>query len=314
MRTLTWVVPASKSGLSIENFLRAKGCSHHVLTLLKHTEQGILLNREPAYANQRLKVGDEVTICLEDESGSLSIDPELLTLDIVYEDEDILVVDKPPNMPIHPSVGNQEHTLANAVMYHCTETDPSFVFRCVNRLDKDTSGLVLIAKNPLSSAILSSESSRNTTQREYFAIVEGRLPRRGTINRPISRKPGSFLSRRIDPKNGVPAVTHYERINYYKKNDDAKNSLLPKSVSTASVRLETGRTHQIRVHMSSIGHPIPGDFLYNPESVCALAPRQMLHACRLFLRHPITEEDLVFESALPSDMERFLSFYEKTQD
>ncbi len=313
MRTLTWIVPASKSGLTVEEFLRAKGCSHHVLSLLKNTEDGILLNQRSAYASERIQVGDELTIRLEERKGSVNIDPVPLTLNIVYEDEDILVVDKPSNMPVHPSIGNQGNTLANAVMYHYKDMDTSFIFRCVNRLDRDTSGLVLIAKNALSSAILSSEKTKSTTRREYFAIVKGRLPKRGTIDQPISREPDSILARRIDTENGVPALTHYERIGYYKKKKGT-DPLLPESISTARIWLETGRTHQIRVHMASIGHPIPGDFLYDAESVCDLAPRQMLHACRLTFLHPITEEKLTFEAGLPADIKRFLSFYEKTQD
>ncbi len=311
MRVLTWVVTESEAGLTVEEFLREKGCSHHVLSQLKHTEDGILLNNILAYANQRLIPGDEILIRLEEESGSDTVDPVEHPLEIVYEDEDLLVVDKPRDMPVHPSLGNHDNTLANAVMYYCTTYENIFKFRCINRLDRDTSGLLLIAKNSLSSAILYDQAAKHEITRGYFAIVKGRLPRRGTIDQPIARKKGSALERCVDPVSGDPAVTHYMRIGCYQRKKEYEGTPLPEKVSLASVCLETGRTHQIRVHMASIGHPLPGDFLYNPASVCDLAPRQLLHACRLSFRHPITKETLVFDSALPEDMTDFLNYYEE---
>ncbi len=316
MRTLFWKVPASGAGLSIEEFLREKGCSHHVLRLLKHTENGILLNEEPAFSNVRLQEGDKVTIHLEEPGGSDQISSVPLALNIIFEDEDILIVDKPAGMPVHPSVNNHENTLANAVRYHYASNGESHVFHCINRLDRDTSGLLVVAKNALSSAVLSDPSSKKDLRREYFAIVEGRLPIQGTIDRPIGRQEGSALARCIDPVHGDPAITHYRRIAYFKKRSAPEitdTADLPRGVSVASVTLDTGRTHQIRVHMASIGHPLPGDFLYNPESVCELAPRQMLHARRLTLRHPVTQKLLTFECELPPEMTRFLDCYDRIE-
>ncbi|MCD7819733.1 MAG: RluA family pseudouridine synthase, partial [Lachnospiraceae bacterium] len=275
IRTLTWVVQPSEAAVySIEAFLRERGCSHHVLTHLKRTDHGILLNGEWAYANQRVCPGDTITVRLEETDTSSHILPVQLPLSIIYEDDDILIIDKPSDMPVHPSIGNYENTLANAVMYYYASREIPFVFRCVTRLDRDTTGLAVIAKNMLSSAILSAMSAKRQIHREYLAITEGVLPAEGTIDAPIARQEDSVLMRCVDYKNGERAVTHYRSLGYYIGSDSIQP--LPSELTLASVRLETGRTHQIRVHMKSIGHPLPGDFLYNPESVCALAQRQML--------------------------------------
>ncbi|MCC8105326.1 MAG: RluA family pseudouridine synthase [Clostridiales bacterium] len=313
--------------LTIERFLREKGCSHHVLTLLKRTDHGILKNGVWAYTNQPVMVGDEITVRVEETESSEQILPVPLPLSVVYEDEDVLVVDKPCDMPVHPSMGNHENTLANAVMYYYAERDRRFVFRCITRLDRDTTGLVLIAKNSLSGAILSQQSSRRQIHREYLAITEGVLSKEGTIDAPIARWQDSPLMRCVDFEHGERAVTHYQRLGVYRmppetceetfqnrflsqtESEAGAEGRVPNVVSLANVRLETGRTHQIRVHMKFIGHPLPGDFLYNPDSVCELAPRQMLHAHRLTFTHPVTGETLVFESKMPPDMRRLLGMH-----
>ncbi|MCD8013818.1 MAG: RluA family pseudouridine synthase [Lachnospiraceae bacterium] len=346
---------------TIEAFLRAKGCSHHVLTQLKRTDHGILRNGEWAYANQPVRTGDLVTIRLEETEPSEQILPVPLPLQIVYEDEDILIADKPCNMPVHPSAGNYENTLANAVMYYYSSRNIPFAFRCITRLDRDTTGLVLIAKNSLSGAILSNMAAKRQIHREYLAITEGILPEEGTIDAPIARQDGSPLMRCVDEEHGERAITHYRRLSSFmyqypvdpapavvtsqrysanpefadlafrqssinlvpadsaswqpsinpvyadsasRQSSAAGNSAAAGTMyfSLAAIRLETGRTHQIRVHMKSIGHPLPGDFLYNPNSVCALTPRQMLHSHRISFQHPITGETLEFVSEMPEDM------------
>ncbi|MCD8074310.1 MAG: RluA family pseudouridine synthase [Lachnospiraceae bacterium] len=324
-------VVSARSGrtpLTVERFLRAKGCSHHVLTLLKRTDHGILLNGVWAYGNQPVHPGDEITIRVEEAAGSEQILPRALPLTIVYEDEDVLVADKPADMPVHPSAGNYENTLANAVMYYYSAKGIPFVFRCVTRLDRDTTGLVLLAKNSLSSAILSDQSAHRKIHREYLAITEGRLPESGTIDAPIARGEGSALMRCIDPERGERAVTHYQRLALFWRKppasacypdamapgtseactDSMELHSLPEVLSLARIHLETGRTHQIRVHMKSIGHPLPGDFLYNPSSVCARTPRQTLHAHRLTFAHPVTGKTLSFVSDLPADMRNLLEY------
>lgn len=287
-RTISWNIGQIYENMTVEQFLRAHGCSHHVLTHLKRTERGILRNGEWVYTNQKLKAEDILTIRIVEEQSSADIVPVQMPLDILYEDEDLLVVNKPSDMPIHPSINNYENTLANGVMYYFASQGIPFVYRCINRLDRDTSGLLIIAKHCLSGAVLSQMSSCRQIHRKYLAIVEGRLPDSGTIDAPIARLDGSALMRCVDWTHGQRAVTHFE-------------TLQSGTYSLASVTLETGRTHQIRVHMNYIGHPLIGDFLYNPDSV-QLIRRQALHAYRLEFMHPITGRPLSFSCRMPEDM------------
>lgn len=296
-RILNWTITAADAGIKIEEFLRTHGCSHHVLTHLKRTEYGICRNDVWAYASERLCEGDQLRITVTETDASEHIVSVDLPLAIVYEDEDLLVVDKPSNMPIHPSINNYENTLANAVMYYYSRQNIPFVYRCINRLDRDTSGLLIIAKNMMSGAILSQMSANREIHREYLTIVEGILPESGTINAPIARQPDSVLMRCVDFQNGEHAVTHYQRISYGQTESGC--------LTLARVKLETGRTHQIRVHMKYIGHPMIGDFLYYPDSQ-NLIPRQALHSHKLSFRHPVTGEALSFEAELPNDMQEVM--------
>lgn len=306
MRILKWTIEQRDTGKKIEEFLRARGCSHHVLTHLKRTERGICLNGEWAYTSQYIQEGDLLQITLTEEETSEHIVPVSLPLSVVYEDEDLMVIDKPCDMPIHPSINNYENTLANAVMYYFWQQQIPFVYRCINRLDRDTSGLLIIAKNMLSGAILSQMSSKRQIHREYLTIVEGELPLSGTIDAPIARVTDSVLMRCVDWERGEAAVTHYERIACMKHGGSSEdNTESAGSLSLARVKLETGRTHQIRVHMKYIGHPMIGDFLYNPGSQ-NLIRRQALHSHKLAFAHPITGIPLSFVSDLPDDMKNVL--------
>jgi len=265
-----------------------------VLTHLKRTEFGILQNGEWAYTNQYLRCGDLLQIRLIEETSSPNIVPVPMELDIVYEDEDLMVVNKASDTPIHPSVNNYENTLANGIMYHFASKDIPFVFRCINRLDRDTSGLLIIAKHMLSGAILSEMSASRLIHREYLAITEGFLPPTGTINAPIARAEDSAIMRCVDQERGETAVTHYRCLKHINGSP---------TLSLASVRLETGRTHQIRVHMKHIGYPLIGDFLYHPAST-ELIKRQALHSHSLSFLHPVTGEALAFTCDMPEDMRR----------
>ena len=218
--------------------------------------------------------------------------PVKLPLSIVYEDEDILVANKPAKMPIHPSMDNYYNSLANALAWYYRDSG-NFIFRCTNRLDRDTSGLTVIAKNMLSSAVLSDMAVRHAITREYLAIVRGVVtPASGTITAPLSRKPGSIIERCVDFEHGERAVTHYKTL-------ETKNGH-----SLVSLQLETCRTHQIRIHMKYLGFPLVGDYLYNPDM--EFITRQALHSCRLSFEHPITHVPLCFEAPLPDDMKRVL--------
>lgn len=287
-RTLEYHITDIDTGKSIGCFLRAKGFSRHILTSLRETPSSICLNGSPAFTNQILSPGDRVTILLAEENTSTTIRPIPMPLSILYEDEDLLIVNKPADTPIHPSFNNHENTLANGIVWHFSSQGIPFVYRCINRLDRDTTGLLIVAKHMLSAAILSQMVASREIHREYQAIVSGISPLEGTIDAPIARKEGSLLERCVDFENGVPAVTHYRRI------------ACKDNCSLVSLQLETGRTHQIRVHMKYLGYPILGDYLYYPHT--ERMQRQALHSHCLEFSHPITGSSLCFTAPLPSDM------------
>lgn len=242
------------------------------------------------YVNDILHTGDLLTVTLLENEENTQILPLPLPLSILYEDEDILVVDKPAGMPVHPSQNNYDNTLANAVMYYFKNQGIPYTFRCVNRLDRDTTGLTILAKHSLGSAILSRQMINRQIHRTYLAIAEGLTPLSGTIDAPIGRKDGSTIERVVDPLRGEAAVTHYRRIAFRD------------NLSLLALQLETGRTHQIRVHMKHIGHPLIGDFLYHPD--LSRIQRQALHSYRLEFIHPITGCPCEFLAPLPGDMAR----------
>ncbi|MBQ2296480.1 MAG: RluA family pseudouridine synthase, partial [Clostridia bacterium] len=197
----------------------------------------ILLNGIWEYVTTRLHAKDHLQIHLEESDGSIGITPITFPLTICYEDEDILVVNKPSGMPVHPSQGHHENTLANAVCGYYASQGIPYTFRCVNRIDKDTTGLVILAKHMLSSAILNQAVAKHNIHREYLAIAEGMVPEAGTIDAPIARKNDSTIERQVDFERGETAITHYRRLAFCG------------GLSLLSLHLETGRTHQIRVHM-----------------------------------------------------------------
>lgn len=266
-------------------FLKKQGYSRHVLTHLKQTENGICKNGEWVRPSQLLKNGDLLTITIREEQKSEHIVPTKMKINIVYEDEDLLVINKDADVPIHPSIHNYENTLANGIAWYFQEKGENFVYRCINRLDRDTTGLLIIAKNMLSGAILSEMGKHREIHREYLAIVEGCLPEQGSVDAPIARKEGSVLERCVDFENGERAVTHFRRLQAWD------------GYSLAALQLETGRTHQIRVHMKYLGYPLIGDFLYHPDF--RLLPHQALHSWKLEFLHPITGAQLRFEADAP---------------
>lgn len=256
---------------------------------LKKYEDGLILNDEHIRTVDTVKTGDILRITLRD-GVSGNIIPRNIPINVVYEDEDILVLNKQPHMPTHPSMGNYRKSVANGVMYYFRERGEERVFRAVNRLDKDTSGLMTVAKNAYVHARLASQIQTGELRRRYRCIVCGDISQSGTVDAPIKRADGSVINR-IVAEDGQRAVTHYtviERLRGY---------------TLLEMELETGRTHQIRVHMAHIGHPLAGDWLYGEEKT---APRQMLHSCYLKLIHPFTGEKLEFNAPLPRDMQEFI--------
>ena len=290
-RIITYTISPEDSGISILSFLRNNGFSKHILTTMKRADHAILLNGQPSFAKTALKEQDVLRILVPEEAESEeSILPVKIPLNIRYEDEDILVLNKPADMPVHPSAGNYENTLANGVAWYYRQQGETFVYRCINRLDRDTTGVLVLAKNPLSGALLSTQMKQRRIRRTYLALTDGIPPEKGTVRAPIARVNDSVITREVNFERGEPAVTHYERL------------AVSNGYALVELHLETGRTHQIRVHMNYIGCPLPGDFLYHP--VFDRIGRQALHSFQLEFEHPITKEPLRFLAPVPEDFRK----------
>lgn len=291
-RTIQYKIEEQHNGKCISMFLKEKEYSRAVIIELKKTKTGIQKNGTWAGVNEILNTGDILEICLTEQGASENIVPRELQLDILYEDEDILVVNKPYDTPIHPSVNNYNNTLANGVVHYYQQQNKPYIFRCINRLDRDTTGVTILAKNLISASILSKRMKERGLSRTYVAFVEGITKEEGTIDLPIGREEGTIIKRKIDEKEGKHAVTHYCKLE--------ELQVEGKAVSVVALQLETGRTHQIRVHMASIGHPLLGDFLYNESN--HMLTRQALHAASCAFYHPITGEYKRITAPLPKDM------------
>ncbi len=292
-RTIQYQITKEDDGHKVEWFLKRKGFSSQNITVIKRMPQSILVNGCHYYMRDTLSAGDLLTVRIQESQCSEKIPPVKIPLDIVYEDEDIIVVNKPAGMPVHPSMNNYTNSLANGLAWYYSRQEKPFIFRCCNRLDRDTSGLTVVAKHLVSGSILSSMTRSRQMHREYLAITRGRVtPEKGTITAPLARKPGTVIERTVDFARGEHAVTHYRLIEY-------KNGH-----SLVALRLETGRTHQIRIHMKYLGYPLVGDYLYNPDM--EHISRQALHSCKLSFPHPITGTPMEFTAPLPEDMKVLL--------
>ena len=266
-------------------------------------DSGVLVNDKAEKASYRMCFEDVVTIHFPD-AVETTIEPENIPLDIVFEDEDIIVINKPSGMVVHPAPGNESGTLVNALLYHCKGSLSGIngVVRpgIVHRIDKDTSGLLVVAKNDESHVFLSSLLKDHGIKRVYHAIVVGHYKEvRGTVDAPIARHPVDRKKMAV-VAGGREAITHYEVIEEYP------------SFTYARFQLETGRTHQIRVHTSYIGHPIIGDLVYGGGKTAfeknnkALLDGQILHAKILSFPHPRTKETVTFECELPDNFKMLL--------
>jgi len=271
--------------------------SDRLLTKLKKNSK-ILLNDLPCYIDKKVTIGDFICVNLDFEEESENIVPIKMKLDIIYEDETILVINKQANLPVHPSILHFEDSLSNGIKYYFETINLKKKIRPVNRLDKDTSGIVIFAKNEYIQECLIKQMKNNTFKKEYYAILEGLLEEEsGTIDAPISRKEGSIIEREIN-FSGDSAITHFELIKTF--NSTINNITL----SLVRFILETGRTHQIRVHSKHINHPILGDSLYgNPSN---LISRQALHAYKVSFIHPITKNKLNLKIDFPDDMKKII--------
>ena len=261
--------------------------SNRLITKLKQNKL-IYLNYEETYLDKPLSINDTVKCIIDFNESSENIIPTKMDLKIIYEDDYILAVDKPFNMAVHPSILHYENSLSNGAKYYFESIGLNRKIRPVNRLDRDTTGIVLFAKNEYIQECLIKQMAYKTFYKEYIAILDGIVKnKKGIIDAPISRKNGSIIERCID-KNGAKAISHYEVI-------DTKNNL-----SLVKFVLETGRTHQIRLHSKHIGHPIIGDTLYGNES--ELISRQALHCHKISFIHPITKKKIEINSPIPKDM------------
>ena len=306
----------------IRSFLRAQGFSRHILASLKPQPDTVLVNGRHEPFRHVLQPGDVLTVRVKDPESSRNVVPAPVPFSILYEDDDLLVIDKPAGVAIHPAVGHPANTLANGLAWHYGQLGIPFVFRCINRLDRDTTGLLIVAKHIVSASILETALQKHEIRRTYLALAEGELPPEGTIDRPIARKEGSLIERCVDEERGERAVTHFRRLAVLSPQWSTEQTVPadhngdPAAVTLAELRLETGRTHQIRVHMAAAGHPLLGDSLYNPSVIPLYEkglprpgvtlpyglPRQALHAWKLDFVHPITKGPMHVTAPVPEDM------------
>lgn len=248
----------------------------------------IFLNDTTCDTRAPVKIGDKLIIDFNYEEENSNIVPNGMDLDIIYEDDWLLIVNKPSGIAIHPSILHFNNSLSNGIRFYFDKIGLKKKIRPVNRLDKDTSGLVIFAKCEYIQECLSLQMQEGILKKEYLCLVSGTINQKsGTINLPIARKEGSIMERCIDEK-GKQAITHYKVIKEFK------------NYSLVECRLETGRTHQIRLHMASIGHPLLGDTLYGTSS--SLISRQALHSYKIKFIHPITKKEIELIAKLPQDI------------
>ena len=287
---LIYKIKENDSYLNIKELLKAHFNISDRLVLKLKKNNKILVNNNVANINSKLSLKDQVEINLDFEEDNSNIVPIKMDLEIIYEDDAYLVVNKPAGVPIHPSMDHFTDSLSNGVKYYFDSIELKKKIRPVNRLDKNTSGLVIFAKNEYIQECLVRQMKKDMFYKEYIAICEGKFEKpKGIINAPIARKENSIIERCVN-ESGDNAITEYEVIKY---NENMNYSIV-------RCVLKTGRTHQIRVHMSYVGHPILGDTLYGSTS--ALINRQALHSYKTGFMHPIENNFKTYEASLPKDM------------
>jgi 23S rRNA pseudouridine1911/1915/1917 synthase len=295
MSTLEKKVEENYEGRTIREFLKEDLELSSRLIRSASKEERVLINNIPVRMRHILHTGDEVAVKLQ-RVESQNIAPEKMDIDIVYEDSEIIVVNKQPNTVVHPNSTYTTGTLANGVLYYFQESKQNCIVRLVSRLDMDTSGLIIIAKNQFAHMALSKQMEKNQLEKRYLAIVHGHLENReGTINEPIYRNEEGDIVKRVVDQRGQASITHYKVLESFAGGD------------LVECKLETGRTHQIRVHLNHLGHPIYGDSLYGHGlEEKGLIERQALHAYGLDFMSPKTKESLSLRAKMPEDMKNLL--------
>ncbi len=304
MNKLQFICETENAGERIDYFLSTccEGFSRSAIS--KNIEKGLVsVNEKQVSKSYKLSAGDVVEMIVE-EPVELDVLPQDIPLDIVYEDNDLLVVNKPKGMVVHPAAGNYTDTLVNALMFYCKDSLSGIngVLRpgIVHRIDKNTSGLLIVAKNDKAHNHLALQIKEHSFTREYLTVVYGNIKDDcGTVDAPIGRHPIDRKKMCVTDKNSKHAVTHYEVIERFN------------GYTMLRCKLETGRTHQIRVHMAYIGHPVAGDDVYGPKKVIKSLNGQCLHAQKIGFIHPASEEYLEFSSDIPSVFSDFLRKLQK---
>ena len=285
MSDLTYIVPPEYDGEMLQTFLRREcGLSYRMVVKLKRVPNGMTLDGKQWRSIDRINAGQTVRLHMPEDA--VRIEGVDMPLSVVYEDAHLLVVDKPPYLAVHPSAGKPEPTLANGVVGYFEKQGTPLSFRPINRLDRNTSGLLVAAKSPHVAFALAQKP-----EKVYFAIVLGELTGAGTIDQPIRVKEGCTITREVG-EGGKDSVTHWQAL------------ATDGEITLVRVVIETGRTHQIRVHMSWLGHPLAGDTMYGTDET--VLPRHGLHCARTDFVHPITEEPVHLTSPIPSDMRSLL--------
>ena len=298
---MDFIVEDVDAGKRLDSFLAEKNTANYTRSFIgKMIEENLVLyNGKPSKASTKIKTGDRIEL-FEKEPEPLAVKGEEIPLEIVYEDDDLMVINKPRGMVVHPAPGHTSGTLVNAVLSHAGESLSSIngVLRpgIVHRIDKDTSGLILVCKNDFSHKALAKQLEEHSITRRYHAICSGRLKEeQGTVSAPIGRDEKNRKQQAINYKHGKEAITHYRLL------ENLQNA------SLLECRLETGRTHQIRVHMKSIGHPLLGDPLYGPKKNLYAMKGQALHAMVLGFVHPRSGEYMEFSADYPEDFQKLLN-------